>query len=307
MQTITLGDVEITRIVEWQGPVAPASAVFPDTDPEKWARNASWLSPDFWDPETGDYLAHVQTWVLRSAGRTILVDTGIGNDKERPRMPFWSHLNGDFLDRLATQADVRPEDVDLVVNTHVHTDHVGWNTRLQDGAWVPAFPRATYLIPRADFDYWNPRNGIPKHGSFGNVNADRGNRHMFEDSVDPVHRSGQALLWEGGHRIDGALALEPAPGHTPGSSVLRLTSGTDRALFVGDLLHSPLQITEPDEEPCLSEDPRAATATRRRYLEQAAGTNSLVFPAHLPGHGAAEIGRQGTTGFSIKKWAPFTP
>ncbi|MDJ1135075.1 MBL fold metallo-hydrolase [Streptomyces iconiensis] len=304
METTEIGDIEVTRIVEWQGPVAPVGVVFPDLAHEKWHEHRSWVAPRFWDTETDNYLAATQTWVVRSEGRTILVDTGLGNHKERSYMPAWTHLETDFLDRLAA-AGVRPEDVDVVVNTHVHADHVGWNTTLRDREWVPTFPNATYLIHRDDFEYWNPRNGVPKRGGIGGVNAGVANGPMFEDSIDPVHRAGQTLLWETSHRIDGNLHLEPAPGHTPGSAVLHLRSGTERALFVGDLLHTPLQILEPHVDTCLSEDQHAAAHSRRRVLEYAADTNALLIPAHFTGPGAAEVRRDGSS-FALKKWAPFS-
>ncbi|MGX8904417.1 MBL fold metallo-hydrolase [Streptomyces netropsis] len=303
MQTITLGAVDITRVVEWHAPVAPTPAIFPGSTPRMWRENESLLVPDFWTPGTDELMANVQTWVLRSEGRTILVDTGIGNDKARPHMPAWSHLRTDFLGQLAA-VGVRPEDVDIVVNTHVHSDHVGWNTRLVDGVWVPTFPNATYVIAKADFDYWNPVNNHPKRGSLGGVGVALAGGDMFEDSVAPVHRAGQTLLWEDEYRIDAHLSLRLAPGHTPGSSVLELASGTERALFIGDLVHSPLQFVEPDCDTCLSEDQEEAIRSRRRILEQAADTRSLVFPAHLPGHGAAEIRREGSK-FALERWAAF--
>lgn len=303
--TIQLGNVPVTRVVEWHSTIAPGEAVFSGTTAELWRSHQDWLAPHFWDPETGCFTANMQTWVLHSEGRTILVDTGVGNDKERPYMRPWSHLNTDFLGRLKA-VGVEPEDVDVVVNTHVHADHVGWNTRLVDGMWVPTFPNAEFLIARADFEYWNPLNGYPKHGSLGGINGVLGNQNVFEDSVLPVHEHGKAVLWEDSYRIDKNLVLEPAPGHTPGSAVLVLQSQDDRALFIGDLMHTPLQFVEPDCEACLSEDQEAAARQRRRFLERAADTNALVLPAHLPGPDAAEVRRDGSS-FAIKHWAPFTP
>ena len=300
MQKIILGNVEVSRVIEWHGVFATVNALFPSVPEQTWQRNASWLAPDFLDASTGGWVANVQTWVLRSAGRTVLVDTGLGNDKPR-EVEVFNQRHGDFLDRLAA-AGVRPEDVDLVVNTHLHNDHVGWNTRLIDGEWVPTFPRARYLINRADFDFWNPANGHVPASVFQSA-SDAGT--TFNDSVLPVHQAGQAVLWEGdSHRIDDDLVLELAPGHTPGSAVLRLDSGTDRALFVGDVVHTPLQVIEPDHDTCLSEDEPRAARTRRRVLAQAAATNSLVVPAHLSGAGAAEIVRSDGA-FRIKEWAPF--
>ena len=169
-----------------------------------------------------------------------------------------------------------------MVNTHLHIDHVGWNTYLDGRTWVPTFPNATYLMPRRDFDFWNPANGHePRLG--------RGNQNVFEDSVAPVHQAGLAELWDGSYRIDKNLRLESAPGHTPGSSVLTLESGPDRALFVGDMVHTALQIMEPDTNSCFCEDPVQARATRHKLLGRAAESNALVFPAHLGGHGAAEV------------------
>ncbi|MGW1200313.1 MBL fold metallo-hydrolase [Streptomyces sp. NPDC002536] len=304
MQTITLGAVEVTRVVEWHAPMGPVAAAFPGLTADKWREHASWLVPDFWDPEQDAFAVNVQTWVLRSGGTTVLVDTGVGNDKERPYMPAWTHMRTGYLERLAA-AGVRPEDVDVVVNTHLHPDHVGWNTRLVDGDWVPTFPNATYLIPRSDFDHWNPAGNRPKRGALGDVTVEQICGSMFEDSILPVHRAGRAVLWEGErHRIDAALTLEAAPGHTPGSCIVRLESGTDRALFVGDAMHTPLQFAEPDCDTCLSEDQAGAVRTRRRILEEAADTRALVFPGHFPGHGGAEVRREGSA-FAISRWAPF--
>ncbi|QFZ17806.1 MBL fold metallo-hydrolase [Saccharothrix syringae] len=294
---ITLGDVTVTRIPEYCGPVGMTPAeFFPDSPGASWAANRDWLAPDFWDPRTDGCRSAVQTWLLRSEGRTILVDTGVGKHKERPYAPVWSRLDTGFLDTLEA-AGVRPEEVDVVVNTHLHLDHVGWNTRLDGRTWVPTFPNATYLVPRRDFDFWDPAGGHPSR-------LGRGNQNVFEDSVAPVHEAGLTLLWDDSHRIDANLRLELAPGHTPGSSVLRLESGGDRALFVGDLVHTALQVVEPDTNSCFCEDPAAARATRRRLLGEAADRTALVFPAHFGGHGAVQVKRAGT-GFAIEGWAGF--
>ncbi|MEU5951903.1 MBL fold metallo-hydrolase [Streptomyces sp. NPDC047525] len=299
MEQIELGGVTVTRVKEYYGPIDMTPGQFLPTVPEEaWRDNAAWHAPDFLDPRTNIVNSAVQSWLLRSEGKTILVDTGVGNHKERPYSPVWSHLRTGFLAELA-RAGVAPEDVDIVINTHLHIDHVGWNTCLDGRDWVPTFPNATYLLPKDDYDFWNPENG---HTSV----LGRGNQNVFEDSVAPVHRAGQVHLWEGAHRIDTNLLLEAAPGHTPGSSVLTLTGGSDRAVFVGDLLHGPVQLVDPDHNSCFCEDPAGARATRRRILGWAADHNALVVPAHLGGHGAAEVERSGS-GFAIKGWASFTP
>ncbi|WP_369212849.1 MBL fold metallo-hydrolase [Streptomyces flavofungini] len=296
---ITLGEVSVTRVWEYFGSVdMTPDTFFPQSPKDVWDEGADWLAPHFLDAETNIVRSAIQTWLLRSEGKTILVDTGVGNGKDRPYAPVWNRLETGFLANLA-RAGVAPEDVDIVINTHLHVDHVGWNTYLDGRQWVPTFPRATYLMPKDDFDFWNPENGHkPLLG--------RGNQNVFEDSVAPVHQAGQTLLWEDSHRIDAGLRLDAAPGHTPGSSVLTLTSGSDRAVFVGDMLHSPVQILEPDCNSCFCEDPAGARATRRKVLGWAADNNALVIPAHLGGPGAAEVERAGGK-FAIKGWAPFAP
>ncbi|GAB3600450.1 MBL fold metallo-hydrolase [Kineococcus gypseus] len=299
-QSLTLGQVELSRVVEWTGGYATTDELFPSLPSELWRQHSSWLAPEFFDAESSAWQANVQTWVLKSAGRTVLVDTGLGNDKQR-EVAVFHRRTSDFLDRLAA-AGVDPQDVDLVINTHLHNDHVGWNTRLVDGEWVPTFPDAQYLINRTEFDYWNPANGHVPRSPFQNA-TDTG--VTFDDSVFPVHRAGQAVLWEGSsHRIDDNLVLELAPGHTPGSAVLHLESGDERAVFVGDIIHTPLQVIHPDHDTCLSEDPARASRSRRRILQEAADTNSLVVPAHLRGPGAFEVSHA-DGGFTLSGWAPF--
>lgn len=291
---LVLGDVEVIRVVEWQGPFAPARDLVPEAAAEVWERNADWLAPDHWEPDGDRAVVALQSWVVRSAGRTVLVDTGIGNGRERPGSGPFHHWQGAFLDRLR-EAGVRPQDVDVVVNTHVHADHVGWNTTGADGEWVPTFPNAQYLIPAADDFHFGPGNGYA-------AGLREDDRLVYEDSIAPIHRSGQAVLWDGTHRIDEHLTLESAPGHTPGSSVLRLASGGDRAVFTGDLLHSPVQILDPSHNSCFCLDPARAAATRRRVLERAAAERELVIPAHFGGAGAVEVRREGD-GFALGAWA----
>ncbi|MEU2390602.1 MBL fold metallo-hydrolase [Streptomyces sp. NPDC007369] len=284
-QPLVLGDVEIIRVVEWQGPFGPARDLVPQAEARLWQDNEASLAPDHWDPGSDLAVLALQTWVVRSAGRTVLVDTGAGSGRERPGTPHFHHRQGDFLGDLA-RAGVRPEDVDTVVSTHLHADHVGGNTVDANGEWVPAFPNARYLLPAADDHHFGPGNAYGK-----GLRED--DRLIYEDSIAPVHRAGQAVLWEDTHRIDEHLTLEAAPGHTPGSAVLRLESRGERAVFVGDLLHSPVQILSPSCNSCFCMDPEGAAATRRRVLERAADRLELVIPAHFAGPGALEVRRRG--------------
>ncbi|MFJ6182271.1 MBL fold metallo-hydrolase [Streptomyces sp. NPDC092295] len=299
VQSMVLGDVEVIRVVEWHEPFLPTSEFLPEVSADVWKDNEQWLAPDHWSPDSDRTVIALQSWVLRSAGRTVLVDTGAGDGRERPGMaPYFHQRQGDFLDLLA-RAGVRPGDVDVVVNTHLHVDHVGWNTVDADGQWVPTFPNARYLIPAADDFHYGPDN------AYGNGRQEV-DRLIYEDSVAPIHEAGQAVLWDGLHRIDEHLTLESAPGHTPGSSVLRLASGSDRAVFVGDLLHSPVQILRPccNSNACLAPD--QAVASRRRILGRAADERELLVPAHFGGAGAVEVVRD-SGGFALGPWATAGP
>ena len=295
MNTVAVGDVTITRVEEMHGPIMPPKVFFPTIAEAAWDKHRDMLVPDHLDAGGEMVQVAMQSWVLRSDGMTIVVDTGVGNDKTRPAVESWDHLHSGYLGAL-DKAGVRPQDVDLVVNTHLHVDHVGWNTLLRDGVWVPTFPNATYLMPRADFEFWNPANNPNLAGGV--------NENVFEDSIAPVHAAGQVKLWEDGHVIDAALRLEAAPGHTPGSSVLKLASGSEHALLAGDLMHTPLQVAEVGHNSCFCEDPAAAIATRRGLLGWASDHAALVLPAHFSGHGALEVEHRGG-GFGIRRWAGF--
>ncbi|MCP2167787.1 MBL fold metallo-hydrolase [Goodfellowiella coeruleoviolacea] len=298
VRSLVLGDVEVIRVVEWHGPFVPAADLVPEAPAEVWQDNADWLAPDHWEPDSGRAVLALQTWVLRSGGRTVVVDPGVGNGRERPDSPPFHHWQGDFLGLLA-RAGVQPRDVDVVVNTHLHVDHVGWNTVDADGEWVPTFPNAQYLIPAADDFHFGPDNGYGK-----GLRED--DRLTYQDSIAPVHQAGQVVLWDGVHRIDEHLTLEAAPGHTPGSSVLRLASGSDRAVFVGDLLHSPVQVLRPSCNSGFCLAPEQAAASRRRILQRAAEERELLVPAHFGGAGAVEV-RGENGGFTLGPWAPFSP
>jgi glyoxylase-like metal-dependent hydrolase (beta-lactamase superfamily II) len=292
--TVRVGDVEITRIQEYAGP-SPGTPdlLFPDAAPSYWRENADWLDPAFYDAGSGTLRTVLNSWLIRSQGRLILLDTGAGNGKERPYAPVYAHFDNPFLDQLAA-VGVAAEDIDVVVNTHLHVDHVGWNTRLDGRSWVPTFPRATYLMPAEDVRFWNPLENPRRPGD--------GNQNVFEDSVQPVLDAGLVHQWSELHRLDDHLVLEAFPGHTPGSSVLRVESGGAGALFVGDILHSPVQIASPDVNSCWCEDPRQARASRRRVLAEAAERRLLVFPGHFGGHSACTVRVRGDA-FALAGWA----
>ena len=282
---IRLGNAVVTRVVEWQFDVG--TNLFAETPPQAWGEHAELLVPTFLDPDTLRWRVMMQSWVIQVDGLTVVVDTGVGNDRERPQMPGLSGLQTDFLGALS-RAEVDPADVDVVVNTHLHTDHVGWNTQLADGAWVPTFPNARYVIPEADYRFFSPDGaGHTEHV-----------RILFDDSVLPV--AAHMELWGDDLQLSESLRLRPAPGHTPGSSVLWLDAGQP-AVFVGDLTHCPIQLPRP-ADPCgFDVDPKSAAATRKRVFTEAARARAAVIPAHYPGHGGASIVARGD-GFEVDDW-----
>jgi glyoxylase-like metal-dependent hydrolase (beta-lactamase superfamily II) len=296
---IRLGNATVTRVVEWQVDDLPMT-VFPQTPAGAW-RDASEFTPTFWD-DAGWRIA-LQIWVVQVDGLTVLVDTGAGNGKARPRMALLSDLRTDLLTALSTVVD--PAAIDIVVNTHLHFDHVGWNTIRDNDVWAPTFPNARYLVPEPDYRHFEP-DGPAQHSAPRTEDEESLQRHvrtLFADSVSPV--DGQIELWSDGHQLSESLWLRPAPGHTPGSSVVWLDAGKP-AVFVGDLTHCPIQLHRPSDPCAWDEDYAAAAVTRKRVLTEAARRRAAVIPAHYPGHGGATVVARGDA-FMVDDWLDLPP
>jgi len=295
---VTLGSAPVTRVVEWRVDRLPLT-LFPATPPSAWRDFGADYSPAFWEGE--HWRIAIQTWVVEVDGLTVLVDTGVGNDRDRPAMPPLDHLDTDYLDALR-RAGVALESVDVVVNTHVHSDHIGWNTKRDGGSWVPTFPNARYLVPEVDYRFFHPDNAgsRPPARTEDEQARQDGSRIVFADSILPVDEAGQIVLWSDDHQISESLRLRPAPGHTPGSSVLWLDAGRP-AVFVGDLTHSPLQLHRPADPCAFDEDFDAAVVTRKRILTEASRRRAAVIPAHYPGHGGMTVVARGDA-FMVDDW-----
>lgn len=275
MDRLTIGDATAVRIEEMVDTSFTAAAFFRDFDPALLEPHLPWLAPRYYIPERDALVFSMHAWVVKTGRHTVLIDSCIGNDKDRMPRAHWHRLKTPFLERLRA-AGTAPEDIDYVMCTHLHADHVGWNTMLRDGRWVPTFPRARYLFARVEYEHWS-KNPDP--------NPIR--RNAFNDSVLPVVEAGRADLVEDGHDVDGAFTVELAPGHTPGNAAIRLTSKGTEALFVGDSVHHPMQVYQVGWSTHVCTDPAAAAASRRRLLERCAERGSLLLPAHFPApHGA---------------------
>lgn len=264
-------DATLTRIVDLDPFALPAAMLFPGRDLAELAPWHDDLAPLHVDFAAETILLGVQSWLVRVGGLTVLVDTCVGEDKERPARPDWHHRTGTgYLDRLAA-AGVPAEAVDVVLCTHLHADHAGWNTRLVDGRWVPSFPNARYLVGRRELAHWKTvaeENPTVSHGT-------------YQDSVLPVVEAGLVDAVDDGHEIGHGLALLPLPGHTPGQVGLTFTGPHGRTVICGDAIHSPLQIYKPDWSSGFCTDPAEAAVTRRGLLDAAASEGTCLLPAHL--------------------------
>lgn len=283
---IKVGDVEVSRVEELHCPAFSARDLFPDWSEEAVMPHLDWLAPAYFAPELGQLVMSSHSWVIRTGRHTILIDTCIGNHKERPESsPFFHRAELPYLANLAA-AGVHPHEVDYVLCTHLHTDHVGWNTRLADGRWVPTFPNAKYVFSETERNAFDPLAG--GWGATGD------GQRIYADSVLPVIETGQALLVNGTERIADVLTIEPLPGHTLGHIGARLTSRDEQAMFVGDAFHHPIQIYYPDWSTPFCDDGVLAAQTRRRILEEAAETNLLLCPAHFAAPHCGCVRRQGS-------------
>ena len=287
MQSWQVGAATVTRIEEQLGPGSfPPHQYFTGFDREVLERNLDWLVPNHYLPQQDAIVTSVHSWLIRTGRHTILVDCCSGNHKDRHWWPRFHMLDMPFLQRLA-EAGVAPEQVDYVMCTHLHADHIGWNTRLQDGRWVPTFPNARYLFSRTECEHWDPR--LHPEGA-----EDPHRRIAWQDSVLPVLEAGLAELVTGPHAIGDDLLIEDAPGHTPGHILLKLQHAQGGGVFCGDVIHHPLQVCAPHWNSQFCAAPEMARATRRRVLEHCADSGALLLPTHFGAPHVVRVHAEGT-------------
>ena len=284
-----IGDFQLSRVLESEKPFLEAVAFLPDYDQAVADAHRDWLFPRYMEPESNKIILAIQSYIIKSPRHTILVDTCVGNHKPRPGRPMFHMLDTPYMVELAA-AGVQPEEVDYVMCTHLHVDHVGWNTRLLDGRWVPTFPNAKYIFARREFEFWEERHRSGSEGKVPNV---------YADSVLPVVEAGQAMLVDSDFALDDGLWFEPAPGHTVGNIVINLQSGDRRATLTGDVIHHPLQLIRPEWSSRACEDPIQSAATRQALLERLVDTDILVAPAHFSSPTCGHIHHHGD-GFRIR-------
>jgi len=267
----------IDRIVESENADIDPGYFFPETALEDWAPHRKLLEPHAMVPETGRLIFPIQSYLVRTPGHHILIDTGVGDHKQRER-PHWHMCTGRVLIGGLAAAGIQPEEIDFVIHTHLHADHVGWDARVSDGEWVPTFPNASYIIVKKEWEYWRM------------VHEKTPLVHMT-DSILPVMKAGRVMLVDDDFELDGALCLEPTPGHSPHHVSIVLDSGGRRAVIAGDVMHTPAQCAEAHWAVRPDFDRDLARKTRRAFLERYSDTDVLVCMAHFASPSVGRIVR----------------
>ncbi len=270
-----VGNVTITSVAELDDGAVPGPILIPEATADA-VLAIGWLRPHFVD-DAGNLLLRIQALVVESQGRHIVVDTCLGNNKPRVN-EFFNLMETPFLTDM-TAAGFPPEQIDAVICTHLHVDHVGWNTVLVDGQWVPTFPNARYFLSRADVEYWST---TPNEAG-----------DVFGDSVRPVIDAGLADLVDAPYAVTDEVSLESTPGHSPGHVSVRIRSGGEEAVITGDLIHHPSQCARPSWGSAFDEDSALAEKTRRAFLDAHAGRDVLVIGTHFAKPGAGHVVRDG--------------
>jgi glyoxylase-like metal-dependent hydrolase (beta-lactamase superfamily II) len=274
-----IGDIEITPVIELE--IAGGTRfILPQATREEVLK-IDWLQPHFADPE-GRLKMAVQSFLVKTPAQRIIVDTGLGNDKQGRAIPGWNDLHTPFLEELAAHG-FAPETIDAVISTHLHVDHVGWNTRLVDGRWVPAFPNARYIWSREEYEYWHAEREDPHVAP------------LYADSIKPIMDASVVDLVDSDHRFSTEIHFVPTAGHSPAHMSIAIESGGQSAILLGDVFHHPCQIAHLDWATPIDIDRRQSSETRRTMCERLAGTKTLAIGGHFTGPGAGYIVRDGET------------
>jgi glyoxylase-like metal-dependent hydrolase (beta-lactamase superfamily II) len=282
----TAGDLTIHRIIEQETTFLSALEMLPTLTPEVLAENRAWMQAANALDAKDVLVLCFQSYIVQTPHHTILIDSCIGNDKPRPNRPKWNMKADDTYMRALSVAGLSVGDIDYVMCTHLHVDHVGWNTRLENGRWVPTFPNARYVFGKTEFDYWtgvHAKTPVPP----------------IEDSVMPIVEARRHEVVGNDYQIGDHVRILPTPGHTPGHSAFVLGRGRDNAVFSGDLIHSPIQARYPEMSMKFDVDQAEAAKTRRSFLERFCDTDTLCCTAHFPSPSVGKIRRTGN-GFSCE-------
>jgi len=277
--TIEIGSATIHRIVEQEGPFFDAMQFFPTITRELLDENRGWLQPRFLDARDQLMLC-IQSYVVRTAHHTIMIDTCVGNHKPRPTRSFWNMMNSDRYEKNLAASGLGVNDIDFVMCTHLHTDHVGWNTRLENGRWVPTFPKARYVFADRELSYWTERQ-----------KDDPTACPWVTDSVLPIVAANRVDIVKSAHAFNDLVTLIPTPGHTIDHYSVQVGKPGADAVITGDMIHSPLQARYPELGMMSDYDAGQAAKSRRQLFGRFCDTSTLMCTAHFPSPSTARVVR----------------
>ena len=276
-----LGDITLHRIIEDQSALMPIRDFLPNLSEEVLAQNRDALLKAGALDKLDQIILCFQSYVVKTPHHTILVDSCLGNHKNRPNRPRWHNKTDSTYMTALAQAGIAVEEIDFVMCTHLHVDHVGWNTRLENGVWVPTFPKARYLFSQKEYAYWEERSKTEQID------------HII-DSVLPIVALGRADLVTSADAVSDHVRLLPTPGHTIDHFAVTLGAKRDDGVIIGDLFHSPIQMTDPNLSMRLDYDGAQSSQSRKDFLARYADTPTLCCTAHFPSPSMGHIKRAGT-------------
>ncbi len=280
MAQFKVGDITIHRVVEQEAPIFDPLEFFPSLTKEVLEQNRSWLQPRFIDPATGKVVLCIQSYLVQTPHHNILIDSCVGNHKPRPTRPFWNMLKSEAWEKGLAATGVGLGDIDYVMCTHLHVDHVGWNTRLENGRWVPTFPKARYLFADRELDFWSKKE-----------KDDPSNFPWITDSVLPIVAANRAEIVKSDHALGDAVRLIPTPGHSIDHFSVQVGKSGQDAIITGDMIHSPIQARYPELGMRADYDSKQAGQSRRQLFERVCDTSTLMCMAHFPSPSTGRLTR----------------
>jgi glyoxylase-like metal-dependent hydrolase (beta-lactamase superfamily II) len=280
--TFAVGDMTVHRVIESESPLFEPLTFFPTLTRELLEENLSWLKPDFIDPASGQLMLCIQSHIVRTPHHNILIDSCVGNHKERTAYPFWNQMTSDRYEKNLAATGLSVNDIDFVMCTHLHVDHVGWNTKLENGRWIPTFPKAKYVFADRELAFWTEKE-----------RAEPGKHPCIVDSVLPIIAAGRQEVVTSQHELSDVIKLIPTPGHTIDHYSVHIGKTGADAVIGGDMIHSPLQARYPELGMRADYDRKQGGESRRALFSKLCDTSTLLCPAHFPSPSKGRLTRWG--------------